>query len=103
VYSKLPLQFKRPITDILKDAELIEGKPTLKWLDKIIKEVHEPRLISDKPVYAKAILPRAKYGVENLKDKIINSLKKLGRKSFVTVSQEHFNIIITLLFFVLAV
>ena len=75
MYPKLPFHFQSLISDVLQDAEPVEEQPKKNTRDKIIKGVQDSYVGSGKPVDAKATIANAQDKAEELKDKILESLK----------------------------
>ena len=75
MYPKLPFHFQSLISDILQDAEPIEEQPKENTRDKIIKGVQDSYAGSGEPVDTKATIANAQDKADELKDKILESLK----------------------------
>ena len=61
--------------DVLNDVEPIEEQPKQNKRDQIIKDVQDSYAMSGEPVDAKATIANAQDKAEQLKDKILESLK----------------------------
>ena len=75
MYPKLPFNLQSLISDVLQDAEPIEEQPKKNTRDTIIKGVQDSYSQSGEPVDAKATIANAQDKAEELKDKILESLK----------------------------
>ena len=75
MYPKLPFNLQSLISDVLQDAEPIEEQPKKNTRDTIIKGVQDSYSKSGEPVDAKATIANAQDKAEELKDKILESLK----------------------------
>ena len=75
MYPKLPFNLQSLISDVLQDAEPIEEQPKKNTRDTIIKGVQDSYSKSGEPVDAKATIANAQDKAEQLKDKILESLK----------------------------
>ena len=75
MYPKLPFHLQSLIGDILNDAEPIEEQPKKNTREAIIKGVQDSYSKSSEPVDAKATVTIAQDKAEELKDKILESLK----------------------------
>ena len=75
MYPKLPFHLQSLIGDVLNDAEPIEEQPKKNTRDTIIKGVQDSYSKSGEPVDAKATIANAQDKAEELKDKILESLK----------------------------
>ena len=75
MYSKLPFNLQSLISDVLQDAEPIEEQPKKNTRDTIIKGVQDSYSQSGELVDAKATIANAQDKAEELKDKILESLK----------------------------
>ena len=63
------------IADVLQDAEPIEEQPKLNKRKEIIRCVQDPHAGSREPLDAKTTVDNAQDKAEELKDKILKSLK----------------------------
>jgi hypothetical protein len=75
MYPKLSFHLQQIIADVLQDAEPIEEQPKKNTRDKIIKGVQDSYSKSGELVDAKATVSNAQDKAEELKDKILESLK----------------------------
>ena len=75
MYPKLPYHLQSLIADVLQDAQPIEEQPKLNKRKAIIKGVQDSYSKSGEPVDAKARIANARDKAEELKDKILESLK----------------------------
>jgi len=75
MYPKLSFHLQQIIADVLQDAEPIEEQPKQNKREQIIKGVQDSYAMSTEPVDAKATVANAKDKAEELKDKILESLK----------------------------
>ena len=75
MYPKLSFHLQQIIADVLQDAEPIEEQPKQNKREQIIKGVQDSYAMSGEPVDAKATVAKAQDKAEELKDKILESLK----------------------------
>jgi hypothetical protein len=75
MYPKLPYHLQSLIADVLQDAEPIEEQPKLNKREAIIRGVQDSYAWSGEPEDAKVTVANAQDKAEELKDKILESLK----------------------------
>ena len=75
MYPKLPFHLQSLIADVLQDAEPVEEQPKPNKREAIIRGVQDSYAGSGEPVDAKATVANAQDKAEELKDKILESLK----------------------------
>ena len=75
MYPELPYHFQSLISDVLQDAEPVEEQQKKNTRDKIIKGFQDSYAGSGEPVDAKATVANTQDKAEELKDKILESLK----------------------------